>query len=118
MNIINLSSFLTLLKSTLKALESQGMQPKYTSGPNKLASVTATTSKTQKAVESVLAENDKQETTQGEVPTDGNCSKTTSDIISRRNSNRRRSYTSLLMTGSKVGADCNLIMPLFLFGEY
>ncbi|KAK9937372.1 hypothetical protein M0R45_014167 [Rubus argutus] len=67
-------------KSTLKALESQGMQPKYTSGPNKLASVTATTSKTQKAVESVLAENEKQETTQGEVPTDGNCSKTTSDI--------------------------------------
>lgn len=84
----------------------------------KLASVTATTSKTQKAVESVLAENVKQETTQGEVPTDGNCSQTASDIISRRNSNRRRSYTSLLMTGSKVGAYCNLIMPLFLFCEY
>ncbi|XP_062012118.1 putative cyclin-B3-1 isoform X1 [Rosa rugosa] len=89
-------------KSTLKVPESRGMQPKYTSGPNKLASVTATTSKTQKAVEFVIAEDVKQETTQGEVPSDGNCSKTASDIISRRNSSRRRSYTSLLMTGSKL----------------
>ncbi|XP_024159245.1 putative cyclin-B3-1 isoform X1 [Rosa chinensis] len=89
-------------KSTLKVPKSGGMQPKYTSGPNKLASVTATKSKTQKAVEFVIAEDVKQETTQGEVPSDGNCSKTASDIISRRNSSRRRSYTSLLMTGSKL----------------
>ncbi|KAM5586865.1 putative cyclin-B3-1 [Rosa sericea] len=89
-------------KSTLKVSESRGIQSKYTSGPNKLASVTTTTSKTQKAVEFIIAEDVKQETTQGEVPSDGNCSKTASDIISRRNSSRRRSYTSLLMTGSKL----------------
>nr|XP_011468840.1 PREDICTED: putative cyclin-B3-1 isoform X3 [Fragaria vesca subsp. vesca] len=89
-------------KSTLKVPESRGMQPKYTRGPNNVASVTATTSKTQKAVEFVIAEDVKQETTQGEVPSAGNCCKTASDIISRRNSNRRRSYTSLLMTGPKL----------------
>ncbi|KAB2636923.1 cyclin-B3-1 [Pyrus ussuriensis x Pyrus communis] len=69
---------------------------KGASRPNKLVSATATSSKTEKVATS-LPENFKHEATQGELPSEANCSQSASTI----KSNRRRSYTSLLMTGSK-----------------
>ncbi|BFG28647.1 hypothetical protein CerSpe_149210 [Prunus speciosa] len=92
-----------ILKSTLNTSESQRtLKSKCASGPKKLVSATATSSKTEKVVTSFLPENVKHDSTQGELPSDGKCSHSASSIISRRNSNRRRSYTSLLMTGSKL----------------
>ncbi|KAM1383733.1 hypothetical protein ACFX2F_036036 [Malus domestica] len=95
--------------STLKARELQrSLKSKGASGPNKLVSATATSSKTEKVVTSSLPENikhEKHEATQGELPSESNCSQSASPIISRVKSNRRRSYTSLLMTGSKLLKD-------------
>ncbi|KAI5316774.1 hypothetical protein L3X38_036481 [Prunus dulcis] len=92
-----------ILKSTLNTSESQRtLKSKCASGPKKLVSATATSSKTEKVVTSFLPENVKHDSTQGELPSDGKCSHSVSSTISRRNSNRRRSYTSLLMTGSKL----------------
>ncbi|CAN6684195.1 unnamed protein product [Malus baccata var. baccata] len=92
--------------STLKARESQRtLKSKGASGPNKLVSATATSSKTEKVGTTSLPENVKHEATQGELPSEANCSQSASTIISRRKSNRRRSYTSLLMTGSKLLED-------------
>ncbi|KAI5332551.1 hypothetical protein L3X38_022680 [Prunus dulcis] len=92
-----------ILKSTLNTSESQRtLKSKCSSGPKKLVSATATSSKTEKVVTSFLPENVKHDSTQGELPSDGKCSHSVSSTISRRNSNRRRSYTSLLMTGSKL----------------
>ncbi|XP_070678804.1 putative cyclin-B3-1 isoform X1 [Malus domestica] len=92
--------------STLKARESQRtLKSKGASGPNKLVSATATSSKTDKVATSSLPENVKHEATQGELPSEANCSQSASTIISRRKSNRRRSYTSLLMTGSRLLED-------------
>ncbi|CAL9016498.1 unnamed protein product [Prunus brigantina] len=92
-----------ILKSTLNTSGSQRtLKSKCASGPKKLVSATATSSKTEKVVTSFLPENLKHDSTQGELPSDGKCSHSVSSIISRRNSNRRRSYTSLLMTGSKL----------------
>ncbi|CAB4276960.1 unnamed protein product [Prunus armeniaca] len=92
-----------ILKSTLNTSESQRtLKLKCASGPKKLVSANATSSKTEKVVTSFLPENVKHDSTQGELPSDGKCSHSASSIISRRNSNRRRSYTSLLMTGSKL----------------
>ncbi|XP_008226154.1 PREDICTED: putative cyclin-B3-1 [Prunus mume] len=92
-----------ILKSTLNTSESQRtLKSKCASGPKKLVSANATSSKTEKVVTSFLPENVKHDSTQGELPSDGKCSHSASSIISRRNSNRRRSYTSLLMTGSKL----------------
>ncbi|KAM1796276.1 hypothetical protein ACFX11_036532 [Malus domestica] len=91
--------------STLKARESQRtLKSKGASGPNKLVSATATSSKTEKVATSSLPENVKHEATQGELPSEANCSQSASTIISRRKSNRR-SYTSLLMTGSRLLED-------------
>ncbi|KAB2637070.1 LRR receptor-like serine/threonine-protein kinase GSO1 [Pyrus ussuriensis x Pyrus communis] len=88
--------------STLKVRESQRtLKSKGASRPNKLVSATATSSKTEKVATS-LPENVKHEATQGELPSEANCSQSASTIISRRKSNRRTSYTSLLMTGSKI----------------
>ncbi|CAN6683836.1 unnamed protein product [Malus baccata var. baccata] len=92
--------------STLKARESQRtLKSKGASGPNKLVSATATSSKTEKVATSSLPENVKHEATQGELPSEANCSQSASTIISRRKSYRRRSYTSLLMTGSRLLED-------------
>ena len=44
----------------------------------------------------------------------GNESSNSSDIVPKRKSNRRRSYTSLLMASSKVKTCCKKIMSLFL----
>lgn len=103
-----------ILKSTLNTSESQRtLKSKCASGPKKLVSATATSSKTEKVVTSFLPENVKHDSTQGELPSDGKCSHSVSSTISRRNSNRRRSYTSLLMTGSKVGAyRIPILLPL------
>ncbi|XP_050147496.1 putative cyclin-B3-1 [Malus sylvestris] len=64
--------------STLKACESQrSLKSKGASGPNKLVSATATSSKTEKVVTSSLPENikhEKHEATQGELPSESNCS--------------------------------------------
>ncbi|CAN6689085.1 unnamed protein product [Malus baccata var. baccata] len=89
--------------STLKAHESQRtLKSKGTSGPNKLVSAAATSSKTEKVVTAFLPDNVKHEATQVELPSVENSRQSASIIISRRKSNRRRSYTSLLMTGSKL----------------
>ncbi|KAB2601862.1 cyclin-B3-1 [Pyrus ussuriensis x Pyrus communis] len=89
--------------STLKAHESQRtLKSKGASGPNKLVSAAATSSKTEKVVMAFLPDNVKHEATQVELPSEQNSRQSASTIISRRKSNRRRSYTSLLMTGSKL----------------
>ena len=104
--------------STLKAHESQRtLKSKGASFANKLVSATATSSKTEKVATS-LPENVKHEATQVELPSEENSRQSASTIISRRKSNRRRSYTSLLMTGSKVGAYRVLVTPLFLFVDF
>ncbi|TQD90920.1 hypothetical protein C1H46_023523 [Malus baccata] len=73
--------------STLKARESQRtLKSKGASGPNKLVSATATSSKTEKVATSSLPENtkhEKHEATQGELPSGANCSQSASTIISR-----------------------------------
>ncbi|KAM1004090.1 hypothetical protein EV1_004283 [Malus domestica] len=89
--------------STLKAHESQRtLKSKGASGPNKLVSAAATSSKTEKVITAFLPDNVKHEATQVELPSEENSRQSASTIISRRKSNRRRSYTSLLMTGSKL----------------
>ncbi|XP_048430001.1 putative cyclin-B3-1 isoform X5 [Pyrus x bretschneideri] len=89
--------------STLKAHELQRtLKSKGASGPNKLVSAAATSSKTEKVVMAFLPDNVKHEATQVELPSEENSRQSASTIISRRKSNRRRSYTSLLMTGSKL----------------
>ncbi|XP_057949034.1 putative cyclin-B3-1 isoform X2 [Malania oleifera] len=79
-----------------------------TSGSNKLLSVAAISSKKREAVTSTLPENAvsvvPHEPTQGELPSNGNNDTSTkaSYVIARRKSNRRSSFTSLLVTGSKL----------------
>ncbi|KAB2636919.1 cyclin-B3-1 [Pyrus ussuriensis x Pyrus communis] len=96
-DIFRNSNVRVLPRNSVRARESQRtLKSKGASRPNKLVSATATSSKTEKVATS-LPENVKHEATQGELPSEANCSQSASTI----KSNRRRSYTSLLMTGSK-----------------
>lgn len=98
-----------------------GPSAKGTSKSKRLSSLNksktvAASKKKEKVVRSSLPENIasvvSHETTQGKPLTDGNTnpSADSSDNMARRKSDRRRSYTSLLMARSKVGVCCILVM--------
>lgn len=104
----------TNVKTTLQAtLAQRTSKSKNILHINKSASVAVVSSKNkEEAVTSSISENAAvvvpHEATQGQLPSDGNGNPSTvSDVIPRK-SKRRRSYTSLLMAGSKVDA-CYII---------
>ncbi|KAL5568367.1 hypothetical protein UlMin_024942 [Ulmus minor] len=89
-----------IVKTTLKTSNVRNnTMSKNTSGPNKLKTA-ATTSK--EAVKSSASENIIQESTHGQLPSDGNSIPSTSDTNARKSSNRRKSYTLLLVERSKL----------------
>lgn len=98
------------VKTTLQAtLAQRTLKSKNILNINKSTSVAAISSKNkEEAVTSSISENAAivvpYEATQGQLPPDGNGNPSTvSDVIPKK-SKRRRSYTSLLMAGSKVEA--------------
>lgn len=101
------------VKTTLQATHAQRtLKSKNISNLNKSTFVAAISSKNkEEAVASSLSENTAlvvpHEATRGQLQSDGNgYPSTASDIIAKRKSNRRRSFTSLLMARSKVEAYC------------
>lgn len=90
-------------KTALKTSDPQrNTKSNLTRDPEKLVTVAKTISKNKEAVTSSLCENITQESIPGQLPADGDCKPSTSDITTKKSTRRRRSYTSLLMEGSKV----------------
>ncbi|KAK4594969.1 hypothetical protein RGQ29_018630 [Quercus rubra] len=106
------------VKTTLQAtLAQRTLKSKNILNINKSTSVAAISSKNkEEAVTSSISENAAivvpYEATQGQLPPDGNGNPSTvSDVIPKK-SKRRRSYTSLLMAGSKLLEGCGEVMKL------
>ncbi|XP_048325412.2 putative cyclin-B3-1 isoform X2 [Ziziphus jujuba] len=92
-----------IVKTTLKASNAKrNMKSQNTSGPDKLINVASTSSKKRVVAKSSVSENIVHEATCTELPSDRNCKPSTSDTTGMGKSNRRRSYTSLLMGRSKL----------------
>lgn len=98
------------MKTAILASNARGTsKSKCLSSLKKSKSIAATTKKKKDVVRSSPLENIasvvSHEAIQGKPSIDGNTNSSTnsSDIISKKKSDRRRSYTSLLMAKSKVG---------------
>ncbi|XP_059441345.1 putative cyclin-B3-1 [Corylus avellana] len=108
-----------ILKTTLQTTQAQRTsKSKNTSDLNKQRSVAAISSKNKEvAVSSSIPENIAivipHEAAQGQLSSDSDGNpRTISDIISRRKSDRRKSYTSSLMARSKLLEKCGEVMQL------
>ncbi|GAV84561.1 Cyclin_N domain-containing protein/Cyclin_C domain-containing protein, partial [Cephalotus follicularis] len=106
-----------IVKATLRVSNSQRTsKSKCLSALSKSKSVVSISSKEEEILTSFLQENialkASDEAIKGQPSSDGsmNPSKSTSDVISRKKSNRRRSYTSLLMERSKILEDHGEVM--------
>lgn len=92
-----------IVKTTVKASDAKlNTKSKPTTGPNKLVTLVTTLSKNKEPETSSLCENITQESIHEQLPSDGDFKPSTSDIVTKKSSRRRRSYTSLLVEGSKV----------------
>lgn len=109
-----------IVKMTFIGSNAKGTsKSKHLSNLNKLKTVAASKKK-EEDVRSSLSENFasvvSRETTQGKPLIAGNTnpSSDSSDFIAKKKSDRRRSYTSLLMARSKVGICFVIVMLSFL----
>ncbi|XP_062093090.1 putative cyclin-B3-1 [Humulus lupulus] len=98
------NSFRPIVKTAVKTSDAKtNTIPNLTRDSEKNAMVTTTVSKNMEGAASSLPENITQESINVQLPSDGDCKPSTSDIIiTKKSSRRRKSYTSLLMEGSKL----------------
>ncbi|PON33943.1 Cyclin [Parasponia andersonii] len=97
-----------IVKTALKTSDAKRNTKSHnTRDPEKM--VTRTLSKNEEAVTSSHSENITQEPFPGQPHSDGDCKPSTSDIT-KKSSRRRRSYTSLLVEGSKLPEEHHDVM--------
>ena len=92
----------TTVKIALKSSDpTRNKNSNQKKGPNKSAMVATALPKNKQTVASSLCGNPMQESIHGRLPSD-EYKPSTSDVTIKKSSRRRRSYTSILMEGSKV----------------
>ncbi|XP_024021097.1 putative cyclin-B3-1 isoform X2 [Morus notabilis] len=92
-----------IVKTTIKASCAKlNTKPNPKTGMNKSVTAITTLSKNKEPEASSHCENITQESICAQLPLDGNSKPSTSDTLTKKSSRRRRSYTSLLVEGSKL----------------